>query len=154
MPRRYRDRGPASRPPLVERVGLALLVAAAVGELDDDAAASLVEAARAGVLLEDPEAEALGPPLGDALEERRADPASLRRRIDVEEPEQVAVEACEAGQPAVLVLGDPDLLPRDHAAEEGAILIRRVERRQEPDRLVRPPEHGRQCLGVLGHRTP
>src|SRR4029079_2739757 len=87
--RRYRGGGPASRAPLVERVRLTLLVAAAVRELDDPAAVPLVEAPRALVALEDPEPEAVRPPRAHLPEQRRPDAVSLRGRVDVEEPEQV-----------------------------------------------------------------
>src|SRR6266508_2516834 len=67
---RFRSRG---RRPLVQRIRRSLFVGRTVRLADQPATASLVEAASAAVLLEDPEPEAVGTRLDRPLEQRRAD---------------------------------------------------------------------------------
>src|SRR5262245_4350161 len=110
-----RDR--ARRPPLVERVGRVLLVVGAVGLPHERAAVPFVEAPCAGVLLEDPEVEAVGPPLLREREERAADAVALRGRVDVEVLELVGGEGGEGDHAAVL-LCDPRLVAADHHRAE------------------------------------
>src|SRR2546430_661142 len=91
------SRSPSSRrssgsSPLVQRVRLFLHVPGAVRDPDEPEAVPLVEPARAVVLLEDPELEALGPLNLRVVEQRRPDPATLAPGLDVQVADRRALE--------------------------------------------------------------
>src|SRR4051794_41976248 len=91
--------------PREPHVGLALLVARAVGVLDLGEAAPRVEAARLRVALEGPQLEPAGAQRPGTREQRRPGTAALRGRVDVEVLDAVAVEGEEPERRAVLAAG-------------------------------------------------
>src|SRR5258707_15665727 len=95
------------RAPFVERIGRPFLVVRAVREADGGASASLVEAPRLLVRLEDPEREPARTPLLHLVEQRRTDAATEGARNDVEMTEHVSSQRREAFDPFVVV--DDDL---------------------------------------------
>jgi hypothetical protein len=110
--------------PGVECVRLALHVARPVGQPLQSKVAVLVEPARAGVLLEDPQSCAFRLKCLDVLKQSRAEPAALMIRIYVEVIEPAFREAGETHD-AASILNHPELVPgRDPAAKFRAILVR------------------------------
>src|SRR3954454_791071 len=123
--------------PRVQGVRLPLHVPGAVGETDELEAVALVEPARADVLLEHPELEAVRPQTLGVLEQRGADAAVLCRRRGVEVRELVPAETGEAEDPGV-VLGDRELAPPSPRTESSA------------RSRNRPPSRGRTSSGIGG----
>jgi hypothetical protein len=114
-----------------------------------------VEGPRSRVLLEDPEPEARGTQLLDALEQRRADPNALMLRQDVEVIEHVVRDGGEARDLSV-ELRDPYIAVRNHHfADEPAVLLGCVEIRQRRHRSAHShAENGRQGIGLVGVGLP
>src|SRR5436190_5545410 len=92
--------------PFVPGVGRAFHVRAAVGEFDEAETAALVEAARALVLLEDPELQAMTALALRELEQLAAEASPLRFGLDVQLLDPLAPKA-EEGRDLPLVLGHP-----------------------------------------------
>src|SRR5438105_2961096 len=109
--------------PSIAHVGSLLLVPFAVRELDRHRAVRFVEVARALVLLEDPELEAVGSPRLYVLEQCVADAGADCVRVDVEMGEPIAVERGETAAE------DVDLAVPHATAEEREMLVVRVELR-------------------------
>jgi hypothetical protein len=114
------------RTPLVERIGLALLVALPVRDADELEPVALVEAARALVLLEDPEREAGGTAFLRLREQQTADALVLPVGLDVDLEQLVGRENREA-EDAVAAVGDPHLVIGEEPGDEGDVLLGRVE---------------------------
>ena len=96
--------------PLVERVRQPLLVLV-LRLPDEPKAVPLVQAPRALVLLEDPQPQPARPLALCELEQRRADAASLCRRVHVQMLEHVALEPREAEHTALLPRTQTSSLP-------------------------------------------
>src|SRR6185437_6969207 len=125
------------RRPLVLHVWELLLVAAPVGEPDRAQAVPLVEAAGALVLRERPEREALRAQLLRLREQSAADPLPVHVRVHVEVAERVVADRGEADE-AFAFLSDPELVVARHdIADEAAVLLDRVDGRQEGQGLDR-----------------
>ena len=97
------------RRPLVERVGLLLLVAGAFRQLDEATAVALVEPASSLVALEDPEPNAVRTFALHDVEQRAPDSARLVLRTNVEMSENISRERGEADD-APRVLRDPHIV--------------------------------------------
>ncbi len=120
----------------------------AVRELDRRRAMRLIEAARALVLLEDPELEAVRPQRRDVLEQRVADADPDLVRMDVEMRQPVAVENRETATQ------DVRLRVADATAEEAEVLLVSVELRQEVEQRKRRLEDRDDLLDVVWGRAP
>ncbi len=115
----------------------------------------LVEAARPGVLLEDPEAEAAWPQLLHLLEQDAPDAAAVSARVDVEVIEHVAGECSEAEDPGVAMLRDPDLVVDEHPLRDPPPrLVVRVDAGQIRHALASREVEVGQELGVAGSGGP
>lgn len=140
--------------PGVERVRLALLVPASVGQLDERAAVPLVEPARAFVALERPQVEAVRPLALHDVEEHRSDTPALRSRVDVQVAEQIFVERGEAEHFSVDVC-HPDLVAGNHdVASPAPVLLVRVDSREEVEASEGRDEDLRDGVGVGVTRGP
>ena len=105
-----------------------------------------VEAPRAGVLLEDPEREAVRPFGLGGVEQRRADAPAEGGRIDVQLRELRFAEDNETEHLAVVC--DPRLAVGDAAVEEAEVLLVRVQPREKVERRERTLEDGDDRLDV------
>jgi cob(I)alamin adenosyltransferase len=114
--------------------------------------APFVEVTGAKVLLEDPEPETGGTLLLHDVEERVPDAEALLRGLHVEVRELVVGEGGKADDPPT-ALRDPYFSLRDHAEEVRAVLLGRVQRRQERQRLERAPEDLGDGVGVVCGRA-
>src|SRR4051812_18041308 len=107
----------------------------------------LVEATRPLVLLEDPELEPVRPQGGHVLEERVTEARADRVGVDVEVREPVAVQEREAAAEEV------GLALAHAAAEEGEVLLVRVQLRQEVEQRERRLEDRDDLLDVVNGRA-
>src|SRR4029450_5428777 len=117
-PRFPRSRRWVGAPPLIECIRRPLLVAAAIGLVDEPEPVALVEAPRRNVLLEDPQPEPRRQPLFGPLEQRATDAASQEIWTNVEMLHHVSFYGHEATDLTVPLSDVHFLIAQDDVVDE------------------------------------